>query len=99
MGQLPCGTVTLLFTDIEGSTRLLHHLGDPPDRSLATHRVASRVARLPTILSKSSGKVASSLGLCPTGKRETRWTPFTTVRSAASVQWIAATRLRVILSR
>src|SRR5215469_17362869 len=28
MRELPTGTVTLLFTDIEGSTRLLHHLGE-----------------------------------------------------------------------
>src|SRR5215831_9310688 len=27
VGSLPEGTVTLLFTDIEGSTRLLHELG------------------------------------------------------------------------
>src|SRR5689334_5116200 len=27
MSELPPGTVTLLFTDIEGSTRLLHRLG------------------------------------------------------------------------
>jgi len=25
---LPAGTVTLLFSDIEGSTRLLEHLGE-----------------------------------------------------------------------
>ncbi len=37
--ELPTGTVTFLFTDIEGSTRLLHHLG--PDEyadALAEHR-------------------------------------------------------------
>jgi hypothetical protein len=28
MRDLPRGTVTFLFTDIEGSTRLLHELGD-----------------------------------------------------------------------
>ncbi len=28
MSRLPVGTVTLLFTDIQGSTRLLQHLGD-----------------------------------------------------------------------
>jgi class 3 adenylate cyclase len=28
MAELPCGTVTLVFTDIEGSTRLLQRLGD-----------------------------------------------------------------------
>ena len=28
MRELPAGTVTFLFTDVEGSTRLLHELGD-----------------------------------------------------------------------
>jgi len=28
MSQLPGGTVTFVFTDIEGSTRLLQELGD-----------------------------------------------------------------------
>ncbi len=28
MADLPTGTVTFLFTDLEGSTRLLRHLGD-----------------------------------------------------------------------
>ena len=27
MGELPIGAVTFLFTDVEGSTRLLHELG------------------------------------------------------------------------
>jgi predicted ATPase/class 3 adenylate cyclase len=35
---LPSGTVTLLFTDIEGSTRLLHELGDRYGDALADHR-------------------------------------------------------------
>jgi class 3 adenylate cyclase len=35
---LPSGTVTLLFTDIEGSTRLLHELGDRYGGALADHR-------------------------------------------------------------
>jgi predicted ATPase/class 3 adenylate cyclase len=34
MGQLPTGTVTFLFTDIEGSTRLLQELGRDRYRSL-----------------------------------------------------------------
>ena len=38
MRQLPTGTVTLLFTDIEGSTRLLHELGDGYAAVLAEHR-------------------------------------------------------------
>ena len=43
--ELPGGTVTFLFTDIEGSTRLLHELG--PERyaeSLAEHRRVLREA-------------------------------------------------------
>ena len=34
----PTGTVTFLFTDIEGSTKLLHVLGDRYVRALAEHR-------------------------------------------------------------
>jgi predicted ATPase/class 3 adenylate cyclase len=39
---LPHGTVTLLFTDIEGSTRLLRELGDEYAAVLADHRRALR---------------------------------------------------------
>src|SRR5918912_4168001 len=39
---LPTGTVTLLFTDVEGSTALLHALGDDYDELLAEH---NRVVR------------------------------------------------------
>ena len=38
MRDLPGGTVTLFFTDIEGSTRLLHELGDRYADLLAEHR-------------------------------------------------------------
>src|SRR5438552_2895935 len=38
MRRLPSGTVTFLFTDIEGSTRLLHELGDSYGEALAEHR-------------------------------------------------------------
>ena len=44
MQDLPSGTVTLLFTDIEGSTRLLHQLGDGYGDVLAEHRRALREA-------------------------------------------------------
>jgi predicted ATPase/class 3 adenylate cyclase len=42
--QLPRGTVTFLFTDIEGSTRLLDELGDGYADVLAEHRRALRDA-------------------------------------------------------
>jgi predicted ATPase/class 3 adenylate cyclase len=42
MPALPSGTVTLLFTDIEGSTRLLLELGDEYEKALMDHRVVLR---------------------------------------------------------
>lgn len=42
--ELPAGTVTFLFTDIEGSTRLLHALGDRYPAVLAAHRDLLRAA-------------------------------------------------------
>ena len=44
MTALPTGTVTLLFTDIEGSTRLLERLGDAYADTLAEHRRMLREA-------------------------------------------------------
>src|SRR5215218_9786244 len=44
MGELPVGTVTFLFTDVEGSTRLLHEQGDRYAGLLADHRRALREA-------------------------------------------------------
>jgi predicted ATPase/class 3 adenylate cyclase len=45
MPDLPSGTVTFLFTDIEGSTKLLHELGaDGYAEALAEHRRVLRAA-------------------------------------------------------
>jgi len=42
VAELPTGTVTFLFTDVEGSTRLLHELGDAYVDALGKHRKALR---------------------------------------------------------
>jgi predicted ATPase/class 3 adenylate cyclase len=42
--ELPTGTVTLLFTDIEGSTRMLRSLGDDYGAVLRAHRAILRQA-------------------------------------------------------
>jgi class 3 adenylate cyclase len=42
MASLPVGTVTFLFSDIEGSTRLLQRLGDAYGELVAQHRQAIR---------------------------------------------------------
>jgi len=44
MRDLPSGTVTFLFTDIEGSTKLLQELGDAYAEALAVHRQVLRKA-------------------------------------------------------
>ena len=44
MRDLPTGTVTLLFTDMEGSTRLLDELGDRYQDVFAEHQRALRAA-------------------------------------------------------
>jgi DNA-binding NarL/FixJ family response regulator/class 3 adenylate cyclase len=44
MSDLPAGTVTLLFTDVEGSTKLVHELGDAYAGVLADHRRLVREA-------------------------------------------------------
>ena len=44
MATLPQGTVTLVFTDIEGSTRLLSSLGSRYEAVLADHRQLLRDA-------------------------------------------------------
>src|SRR5438105_15627198 len=44
MRELPTGTATFLFTDIEGSTKLLHELGDAYAEALAEHRRVLRDA-------------------------------------------------------
>jgi hypothetical protein len=42
--ELPRGTVTFLFTEIEDSTRLLHELGGGYAEALAEHRRTLRAA-------------------------------------------------------
>jgi predicted ATPase/class 3 adenylate cyclase len=44
VGELPAGTVTMLFSDIEGSTALLSRLGDRYGEALSDHRVLLRAA-------------------------------------------------------
>jgi predicted ATPase len=44
VAELPTGTVTFLFTDIEGSTKLLRELGDGYAEALAEHRRVVRLA-------------------------------------------------------
>ena len=44
MGELPTGTITFLFSDIEGSTRLLRALGSQFESVLERHRILVREA-------------------------------------------------------
>ncbi len=42
--MLPTGTITMLFSDIEGSTRLLGRLGDQYGEALSAQRALLRAA-------------------------------------------------------
>ena len=57
MPELPTGIVTFLFTDIEGSTRLLQRLGDSYNSLLATHSQILREA-----IAQAGGVVVSTEG-------------------------------------
>lgn len=57
MTDLPSGTTTFLFTDIEGSTRLLKQLGDRYGDILATHHRA-----LGEVFSEHGGTVVDTQG-------------------------------------
>ena len=61
MRELPTGTVTFLFTDIEGSTRLLHELGaEAYAEALAEHRRLLREAFAATAASRWTRRATRS---------------------------------------
>ena len=55
--EYPTGTVTFLFTDIEGSTRLLHELGEQYSIMLDAHStiIASRVSEAGGLVVNTEG--------------------------------------------
>ena len=57
MGQLPAGTVTLLFSNIEGSTALLGRLGERYGEALSAQRALIRAA-----VSASGGREMEAVG-------------------------------------
>jgi class 3 adenylate cyclase len=57
MAELPSGTVTFLFTDIEGSTRLLTELGEAYERVLTEHRQV-----LEAVFGQAGGQVVDVQG-------------------------------------
>jgi class 3 adenylate cyclase len=52
MAHLPTGTVTLLFTDIEGSTQLLQRLGPAYARALSLHQAVLRAALIRLLIAR-----------------------------------------------
>jgi hypothetical protein len=67
--DLPQGTVTLVFTDIEGSTRLLTSLGSRYEAALADHRKLLRAAFHPTQASRSTPREKRSSMPASSGQR------------------------------
>jgi class 3 adenylate cyclase len=71
MGEPPTGTITFLFTDIEGSTHLLQELGERYEDIEVQHAAILRQA------------IAEGVGP-RSGRRETRSSPRSLVRRARS---------------
>ena len=73
MASLPTGTVTFLFTDIEGSTLLLRRLGTDYVDVLALHRRLLRAAFKDGGGQEISNHAMNSSSHSPT--HETPWQP------------------------
>lgn len=68
MPELPSGTVTFLFTGIEGSTRLLQQLrGHHPELLEAHHRLLRAVSHARRRLDGFSGPTSGRLDRRPDG--------------------------------
>jgi tetratricopeptide (TPR) repeat protein len=72
MSDLPTGTVTFLFTDIEGSTRLLQHLGERWKAVVETHQQLLRAAFRGSLVGERHtalrAKVLHNLALLASGR-------------------------------
>lgn len=94
MVDLPDGTVTFLFTDVEGSTRLLARLGDGYAPLLATHE---RVLR--TAFGAHGGREVGTQGdaffVAFARARDALGAAVAAQRGMASVRWPAGADLRV----
>jgi class 3 adenylate cyclase len=92
--ELPRGTVTLLFTDVEGSTRLLKQLRDRYGELLAAHHRLMREA-----LGQHGGREVDTQGeaffaVFPRAKDAVR-AAVAALRSHASHEWPGAVEVRV----
>jgi predicted ATPase/class 3 adenylate cyclase len=96
MAGLPAGTVTLLFTDIEGSTRLLLRLGTGYPAVLDTHR-----RLLTDAVEAAGGRVLDTQGdasFCVFSRASEAVTTAATIqRSLAAHPWPEGVRVRVRL--
>jgi len=99
MAELPTGTVTFLFTDVEGSTRLWERHPDQMRAALAEHD-----ALIEVLVEQHGGRVVR-----PRGEGDTRFCVFTratdALATAAAIQqalhqqdWPAGKPLRVRLA-
>ena len=64
--ELPAGTVTLVLTDIEGSTRLVRELGGPTRARSATTATSSATPSAPTAASRWTPRATPSSTRSPT---------------------------------
>ncbi|TMD40688.1 MAG: adenylate/guanylate cyclase domain-containing protein [Chloroflexi bacterium] len=94
MGELPTGTVTFLFTDIEGSTQLLRELGDGYASVWKQHQVIIREA----LAAAGGGEVRTegdSFFVAFSSAPRAVGAAVTAQRGLASHSWPAGTAVRV----
>jgi predicted ATPase/class 3 adenylate cyclase len=94
VAEVPSGAVTLLFTDIEGSTRLLHQLGNRYAAVLAEHRQLLRAA-FAAHAGSEFGSQGDALFVAFSSARDAVAAACEAQRSLAGHHWPADGRVRV----
>src|SRR4051794_7725297 len=94
MAELPRGTVTFLFSDIEGSTRLLAQLGDRYANALDEHRRLLRLA-FGAHDGRELGTEGDGLFVVFASAREAVAAAIAAQRALASGQWPERCEIRV----
>src|SRR5690242_14540472 len=94
MGELPVGTVTMLFSDVEGSTALLSRLGDRYGEALSAQRAIQRAA-YSEFGGCEMGTEGDSFFVVFPSAADAIWSCVTAQRNLAGHAWPGGTTLRV----
>src|SRR6185437_11955859 len=94
MGELPTGTITMLFSDVEGSTALLSRLGDRYGEALSAQRAIQRAA-FADFGGHEMGTEGDSFFVVFSSAADAAWSCVTAQHNLAGHNWPGGTTLRV----